>query len=54
MTDPEDIRDALEHELDLIIDGGNCGMEATTVVNFTGEVPEVTRVGKGDPEPFRV
>jgi len=54
MTDPEDIRDALEHELDLIIDGGNCVMEATTVVNFTGEVPEVTRVGKGDPEPFRV
>ncbi|MGM0952190.1 MAG: L-threonylcarbamoyladenylate synthase [Pseudomonadota bacterium] len=54
MTDPEDIRDALEHELDLIIDGGNCGLEATTVVNFTGEVPEVTRVGKGDPEPFRL
>ncbi|MBB5322618.1 L-threonylcarbamoyladenylate synthase [Marinobacter oulmenensis] len=54
MTDPEDIRDRLEHEVDLIIDGGNCGMEATTVVNFTGEVPEIVRVGKGDPEPFRV
>jgi len=54
MTDAEDIRDALEHELDLIIDGGGCGLEATTVVNFTGDVPEVTRVGKGDPEPFRV
>jgi len=54
MTDPEHIRDALEHELDLIIDGGNCGMEATTVVNFTGAVPEVTRVGKGDPSPFEV
>ncbi|KPP97190.1 L-threonylcarbamoyladenylate synthase [Marinobacter sp. HL-58] len=54
MTDPEDIRDALEHELDLIIDGGFCGLEATTVVNMTGPAPEVTRVGKGDPEPFRV
>ncbi|WP_328188317.1 L-threonylcarbamoyladenylate synthase [Marinobacter sp. OP 3.4] len=54
MTDPYDIRDVLEHELDLIIDGGFCGMEPTTVVNMTGEVPEVTRVGKGDPEPFRV
>jgi tRNA threonylcarbamoyl adenosine modification protein (Sua5/YciO/YrdC/YwlC family) len=52
MTDPEDIRDALEHELDLIIDGGFCGMEATTVVNFTSGNPEVTRVGKGDPSPF--
>lgn len=54
MTDPYDIRDTLEHELDLIIDGGFCGTEATTVVNFCGEVPEVTRVGKGDPEPFQV
>jgi tRNA threonylcarbamoyl adenosine modification protein (Sua5/YciO/YrdC/YwlC family) len=54
MTDPEDIRDRLEHELDLIIDGGFCGLEATTVVNMTGPVPEVTRVGKGDPGPFQL
>lgn len=54
MTDPEDIRDRLEHELDLIIDGGFCGLEATTVVNMTGPVPEVTREGKGDPEPFQL
>ncbi len=54
MTDPEEIRDALEHELDLIIDGGFCGLEATTVVNMTGPAPEVTRIGKGDPEPFRL
>lgn len=53
MTDPYDIRETLEHELDLIIDGGFCGFEATTVVNFCGEVPEVTRVGKGDPTPFQ-
>ena len=54
MTDPYDIRETLEHELDLIIDGGFCGLEATTVVNITGDAPEVTRVGKGDPEPFRI
>lgn len=54
MTDPYDIRDTLEHELELIIDGGFCGMEATTVVDFTGDVPEVTRVGQGDPAPFQV
>ncbi|WP_111496552.1 L-threonylcarbamoyladenylate synthase [Marinobacter bohaiensis] len=53
MTDPYDIRETLEHELDLIIDGGFCGLEATTVVNFCGEVPELVREGKGDPTPFR-
>ncbi|MDX1754733.1 MAG: L-threonylcarbamoyladenylate synthase [Marinobacter sp.] len=53
MTDPYDIRETLEHDLDLIIDGGFCGLEATTVVNMLGDVPEVTRVGKGDPEPFQ-
>ena len=54
MIDPEDIRDRLEHELDLIIDGGFCGLEATTVIDMTGPVPEVSREGKGDPEPFRL
>ena len=54
MTDPEDIRETLEHELDLIIDGGFCGLEATTVVNLCDTVPEIVRVGKGDPAPFRV
>lgn len=54
MTDPENIRDRLEHELDLIIDGGFCGLEATTVVNMTGPVPEVVRVGKGDPRAFQL
>ncbi|MDX1800720.1 MAG: L-threonylcarbamoyladenylate synthase [Marinobacter sp.] len=54
MTDPEDIRDRLEHELDLIIDGGFCGLEATTVVNLCDTVPEIIRVGKGDPSPFQV
>ncbi|OEY65072.1 L-threonylcarbamoyladenylate synthase [Marinobacter sp. X15-166B] len=53
MTDAEEIREAIGHQVDLIIDGGFCGMEATTVVNMQGEVPEVVRVGKGDPEPFQ-
>ena len=52
MTDPYDIRDSLEHMVDLIIDGGYCGMEPTTVVNLTDEVPVVTRIGAGDPAPF--
>jgi len=48
-TDPEVIRDRLERQVDLIIDGGNCGFEPTTVMVLedTGDV-SVTRQGKGD------
>ena len=52
MTDAEDIRDTLEHQVDLIIDGGHCGIDATTVVDLTEHVPKVTRTGRGDPAPF--
>jgi tRNA threonylcarbamoyl adenosine modification protein (Sua5/YciO/YrdC/YwlC family) len=48
MTDPHAIREQLEHQVDLVIDGGFCGIEPTTVVDMTGDVPRVTRVGKGD------
>jgi tRNA threonylcarbamoyl adenosine modification protein (Sua5/YciO/YrdC/YwlC family) len=47
LTDPYDIRDTLEHHVDLIVDGGYCGLEATTVVDLSGEVPQVTRQGVG-------
>lgn len=52
LTDPYDIRDLLEHQVDLIIDGGYCGIEPSTVVDMTGDVPEVIRIGQGDPSPF--
>jgi len=48
LTDPYEIRDILDHAVDLIIDGGYCGFEPTTVVVMTGDTPEVARVGKGD------
>ncbi len=48
MTDPYEIRQILEHQLDLIIDGGFCGFEATTVVDFEEDVPVVVRKGLGD------
>lgn len=48
LTDPHDIRDVLEHQLDLVIDGGFCGMEATTVVDFTEAEPQVVRQGCGN------
>jgi tRNA threonylcarbamoyl adenosine modification protein (Sua5/YciO/YrdC/YwlC family) len=53
LTDPYDIRDLLEHEVDLVIDGGFCGLEATTVVDLADELPVVLRAGKGDVTPFQ-
>jgi len=52
MTDPEDIREQLEHQVDLVIDGGHCGFEPTTVVDMTNELPRVVRRGKGETAPF--
>ncbi len=52
LIDPYDIRQILEHDVDLVIDGGYCGMEATTVVDLADETPLVLRAGKGDTAPF--
>ena len=52
LIDPYDIRETLEHQVDLVIDGGYCGMEATTVVDLADDVPLVLRAGKGDIGPF--
>ena len=54
LEDPYAIRDALEKQVDLIIDGGDGGRKASTVINLTGDEPEVVRVGCGDPTPFMV
>ncbi|MEZ5476874.1 MAG: L-threonylcarbamoyladenylate synthase [Thiolinea sp.] len=47
MTDPYQIRVFLEHQVDLVIDGGFCGHEPTTVVDLMGDRPEVLRQGRG-------
>ena len=52
LTDPYDIRDTLEHALDLVIDGGYCGFEPTTVVDMVDGVAVVTRVGLGPADVF--
>jgi tRNA A37 threonylcarbamoyladenosine synthetase subunit TsaC/SUA5/YrdC len=52
LIDPYEIREVLEHDVDLVIDGGYCGMEATTVVDLADDMPMVLRAGKGDPAPF--
>lgn len=48
MTDPYEIRSMLEHALDLVIDGGFCGFEATSVVDLSSEPPQIIRRGCGD------
>jgi len=48
VTDVEDVRDLLEKHVDLIIDGGHCGIEPTTVVHLEEGKPFVSRIGKGD------
>ena len=52
LSDPVEIRARLEHELALVIDGGYCGVEPTTVIAWVGETPTVTRQGKGDASAF--
>ena len=54
LTDPYEIRQLLEHELDLVIDGGFCGMEPTTVIDLVDEQPVIVRYGQGDASAFEV
>ena len=51
-SDPEEIRDRLEHQVDLIIHGGYLGQEPTTVVDLTGDTPVILREGSGAVMPF--
>ena len=52
MVDAEDIRDRLGKLVDLVIEGGPCPGEATTVIDLTSGSPELVREGKGDLTPF--
>ena len=51
-SDPEEIRDRLEYQVDLIIHGGYLGQEPTTVVDLTEESPVILREGSGSTAPF--
>lgn len=54
LSDAQDIRERLERQIDLVIDAGSCGVEASTVIDLTGDSPVVLRTGKGALTPFAV
>jgi tRNA threonylcarbamoyl adenosine modification protein (Sua5/YciO/YrdC/YwlC family) len=54
LSEAEEIRGRLEHEVDLVIDAGPCGIEPSTVIDLSGDTPRVLRAGKGSLEPFAV
>lgn len=51
-SDPEEIRDHLEHQVDLIINGGYLGQQPTTVIDLTEDAPVIVREGVADSAPF--
>lgn len=51
-SDPDDIREALDSLVDVIIDGGRLGEKPTTVIDMADGGVSVLRVGQGDPSPF--
>ncbi len=52
LNDAQEIRERLEHALDLVLDAGSCGIDPTTMVDLTGAAPQLLRQGKGSIEPF--
>ncbi|WP_336707307.1 L-threonylcarbamoyladenylate synthase [Oerskovia sp. USHLN155] len=52
MTQGWEIKEALDHQVDAVVDSGNCGTEPTTVVDFSSGAAEIVRVGAGDPSRF--
>ncbi|MDE2387554.1 MAG: threonylcarbamoyl-AMP synthase [Betaproteobacteria bacterium] len=54
LNDAEEIRERLEHQVELVMDAGSCGIDMTTVIDLTTDVPELIRQGKGDLEPFGI
>ena len=52
LTHGKEIQERLEHEIDAVLDGGDCGLEPTTVVDLSTSPPVIVREGKGSLEPL--
>jgi tRNA threonylcarbamoyl adenosine modification protein (Sua5/YciO/YrdC/YwlC family) len=49
LNDPQEIRERLEHSVGAVIDAGACSLEPTTVIDLSGDEPQLIRHGQGDP-----
>jgi tRNA threonylcarbamoyl adenosine modification protein (Sua5/YciO/YrdC/YwlC family) len=52
LTQGWEIKERLDHAVDAVVDSEDCGTEPTTVVDFSGDEPEIVRRGAGDPSRF--
>jgi tRNA A37 threonylcarbamoyladenosine synthetase subunit TsaC/SUA5/YrdC len=52
LTQGWEIKEELDHVVDAVVDSGDCGTEPTTVVDLSGDEPEIVRYGAGDPARF--
>jgi tRNA threonylcarbamoyl adenosine modification protein (Sua5/YciO/YrdC/YwlC family) len=52
LSDPDEIRERMEKQVDLVIEAGYCGPEATTVIDLSSGRPELVRAGRGPLAPF--
>jgi tRNA threonylcarbamoyl adenosine modification protein (Sua5/YciO/YrdC/YwlC family) len=53
LTDGWEVKELLDHVIEAVVDTGRCGDQPTTVVDWSGEEPQVTRIGGGDPGRFQ-
>jgi tRNA threonylcarbamoyl adenosine modification protein (Sua5/YciO/YrdC/YwlC family) len=52
LTQGWEIKERLDHVLDAVLDSADCGTEPTTVIDLSGDEPEIVRLGAGDPSRF--
>ena len=52
LSDPDEVRERLDRQIELVIDGGAGTLEPTTIVDLTGPEAELVREGRGDPAAF--
>jgi len=52
LTEADDVRERLGRQIELVIDGGACSLQPTTVIDLTGAEPVLVRQGRGDAAPF--
>jgi tRNA threonylcarbamoyl adenosine modification protein (Sua5/YciO/YrdC/YwlC family) len=52
LSDPDEVRERLDRQIELVIDGGAGTLEPTTIVDLTGSDAELVREGRGDPAAF--